>query len=107
MPRLSPVRLLILGILTFEIVLPAVMLIVSEPPRSYSWSMYTETSTNYRYVGTTRDDKKEVVDPAELGVPWNAIHYGVEGLEMLCERHAELGSIARYYNGKIERIERC
>lgn len=100
-------KLLLLGIFGFEVTLPAVMLIVMKEPRTYSWSMYSQSLAIYRYVGVTRDDQKVDLDPAEVGSPWSEIHYGPQTLRLLCERHPELDSITRYYDGKSERSERC
>lgn len=100
-------KLLLLGILGLEVTLPALVLITTKEPRTYSWSMYSRSLATYRYVGLTRDDQKVDLDPAEVGSPWNAIHYGPQTLRMICARHPELDSVTRYYDGKAERSERC
>jgi hypothetical protein len=98
---------LIFGIFAFEAILPGVMLITTEEPRTYSWSMYSRSLATYRYVGVTHDRQEVDLDSAEVGRPWNAIHYGPQTLRMLCGRHSELDSVTRYYDGRFERSERC
>lgn len=98
---------LIFGIFAFEAILPGVMMITTEEPRTYSWSMYSKSLATYRYVGATHEDQEVVLDPAEVGGPWSAIHYGPQTLRLLCDRHPELDSVTRYYDGKVERTERC
>lgn len=99
---------LIFGIFAFEAVLPGVMLITTQEPRTYSWSMYSQSLATYRYVGDTHGGRTVDLDPAEVGSPsWNAPRYGPQTLRLLCERHPELGSITRYVDGKVERSEQC
>lgn len=100
-------KVLLLGIFGLEVTLPAVMLITTKEPRTYSWSMYSRSLATYRYVGVTHDKQKLELDPAEVDSPWSAIHYGPQTPRLLCERHSELDSVMRYYDGKLERTERC
>ena len=105
--RRSTARRLLLGVFVFEIAMPVLMFKVSVPPRPYAWSMYTESSTSYRYIGDIRDGKEVPVDSGELGRPWSGIYYGPQALQLICKRHPEFASVVRYYNGEIERSERC
>lgn len=101
------IKWLLVGIFVFELVLPAVMLVTTEEPRHYAWSMYSKSLAVYRYVGLTHDNREVVLDPAEVGRPWSDIHYGPQTMRLLCERHPELASITRTYDGDFERSERC
>ncbi|WP_028924795.1 hypothetical protein [Pseudonocardia acaciae] len=100
---------LLLGIFLLEAVVPAFLLVTTDPPRKFAWSMYANTPVPsvFRYVGVTPGNEKVMLDAAEVGSPWSSIHYGPETLRMLCERHAEVDSVIRYQDGRLERSERC
>ncbi|MGY2126950.1 hypothetical protein [Blastococcus sp. SYSU DS0617] len=88
--------------------MPAVVILNDpEPPRRWSWSMYVESSTDYRYEGATADDASVPLDPDDVGEPWNDIHYGPDTLEKLCAANAELESVNRYYDDELESEQRC
>jgi hypothetical protein len=107
MMRRNAMKLLLFGLLLFEIAMPVLMFSVSEPPRPYAWSMYTESSTKYRYIGVRRDNREISVSSSELGRPWSDIYYGPQALQLICKSHSEFASVTRYYDGKVERSERC
>jgi hypothetical protein len=98
---------LFLGIFVFEAVVPAIVLVTTEPPMHFAWGMYAHSPDVFRYIGVTNGNEKVTLDAGEVGSPWSSIHYGPETLRMLCERHSEMHSIARYQDGRLERSERC
>lgn len=98
---------LLIGIVVFEAFLPVALMATFDHQRHFVWGMYSTASTKYRYVGVTRDSYQAVLGPAEVGSPWGAIHYGRRTLRLLCEGHAEVESVTRYYDKRLERTERC
>lgn len=104
MNRALATRLLV-GVFVIEAIVPAVMIATAE--RHFAWSMYSRSSTKYKYVGETYSKQLVDLDPAEVESPWNAIHYGPRTLRLLCEGHAEVSSITRYHGKRLEKVERC
>lgn len=98
---------LLIGLFVVEVVVPAVLMSIPEHDRHFEWSMYSRSSTKYRYVGETHDNRLVGLDPAEVGSPWKSVHYGPKTLRLLCEGHAEISSVTRYYGKRVERVERC
>ncbi|MCE3550759.1 hypothetical protein LWC33_04730 [Pseudonocardia sp. RS11V-5] len=98
---------LLVGVLALEIVVPAVSLATTSTPRHYAWSMFVESSTDYRYVGLTGDEAQVPLDPAEVGRPWSAIHYGPQTPQRLCALHPELTSVTRFYDADLESVQPC
>lgn len=98
---------LLVGVLALEIVVPAVSLATTSTPRHYAWSMFVESSTDYRYVGETADGTHVPLDPTEVGRPWSGIHYGPQTPERLCARRPELTSVTRFYDTDLESVQPC
>jgi hypothetical protein len=98
---------LLLGLLAVQVVVPAVSLATTSTPRHYAWSMFVESSTDYRYVGETADGTHVELDPAEVGRPWSAVHYGPQTPQRLCARHPELSSVTRFYDAEQESVQPC
>lgn len=101
------VERILIGIFVVEAVVPAVLLVTAERPRHFAWSMYSTSLTKQRYVGVAHGGRQLVLDPAEVGSPWAAIHYGPRTLRLLCAAHPEVSSITRYYGKRTERVEQC
>lgn len=97
----------LLAVLLVEVLVPAAGLVFTSPPRQYSWSMFVESSTIYRYTGTDRAGAQVDLDPAEVGSPWKSIHYGTRTPELLCGLHPELVSVTRFYDGRRESSVPC
>lgn len=101
------VERILIGIFIIEAAVPAVLMATTAHQRYFAWSMYSASSTKYRYVGVAHYSRQLVLDPAEAGSPWNAIHYGPRTLQLLCAAYPEVNSITRYYGKRAERVEQC
>jgi uncharacterized protein YraI len=98
---------LLLGVLAIALVVPAVSLATTVPPRHYAWNMFTGGDTEYRYEGTTVAGAAVPVDPALAGSPWSAVHYGPETPAALCAARPELVRVLRYADAEIEGVYPC
>lgn len=100
-------RRLLAGVLALELLVPAVLVATTDPPRRFAWSMFVESRVVYAYTGTHADGSTVPLDPADAGGIWQDVHYGPQTLDLLCRAHPEVVRIARTYDGTIERSLTC
>jgi len=98
---------LLLGVLTTALVVPAVSLATTDPPRHYAWNMFTGGRTEYRYAGETTAGDTVPVDPAAAGTPWSSVHHGPQTPAALCAARPELVRVVRYADAEIEGTYPC
>lgn len=98
---------LLAGMVAVQVVVPAVGLLTTDPPRRYAWSMFVASSTTYAYAGERTDGTTRPLDPDQAGFPADAVHYGAAVPRLLCDRNPDLVTVTRTWDGRPERAERC
>ncbi|MEJ8281217.1 hypothetical protein [Pseudonocardia spirodelae] len=98
---------LLAGVVAFEVAVPAVGLITTDPPRRYSWSMFVESSTTYAYTGRAADGTTRPLDTGTLPWPQSTVHYGSTVPDLLCGAHPDLVAVSRTWDGLPEREQPC
>jgi hypothetical protein len=100
-------RRLLAGVFAVELLVPAVLVATTDPPRRFAWSMFVDSRTVYGYTGTRADGSSVVLDPADAGGIWQDVHYGPQTIALLCRAHPDVVQITRTYDGTFERGQAC